>query len=354
MPAGATISSHPAGLGENDTSIVVTFNSSFVSGAISVQGVNFCGSNAPRMISLSRKVSGTPGAISGATAVCAFKQSPGNPSGTAVDYTIRKVLYATSYSWTLPPGASATHPGGSGVNDTIITVTYSSSFTGGNISVQSHTNCSSSALRSLAIPYLLPYTPGTVTASTPSACPQRRVTYSLAVMPSRATSVLWTVPASGTIISGQGTLNLVVEFAGTTTVTDTIRVVGVNDCGIGPQRKLRAAILGACRPAERSIEEQAAIPVTKTKNQLSNHNAELKMIAMPNPAQRQFTIQLSGDDNTTLIGIRITDATGRLIESKQHILNNQTIFLGNNYRPGMYFAQFLQGEKRRVIRLIKQ
>ncbi len=354
VPANATISSHPGGTGANDTIITVIFNSSFTTGSLSVQAFNFCGSKSPRAITLTKKASGTPGTITGPTAVCAFQQIPPHPAGTPVDYTIRKVTYATSYTWALPAGATATHPGGNGINDTIIRVTYTSSFTGGVITVKSNTNCSTSSARSLSIMYKLPYTPGTITASTATACPQRRITYSLASLPSYATSVQWTVPASGALISGQGTLSIVVEFAGPTSATDTIRVIAVNDCGSSAQKKLKVALLtGTCRNAGKSNEQNVPPAITiSTPTEISNIT-EPNVTVMPNPSQHYFNLLATGYDPKIPIRMQVTDATGRTIETKQNVLNAETIQVGQNYRPGIYFATFIQGTRKKIIRLVK-
>jgi hypothetical protein len=350
LPANAT-ATHPGGSGINDTIIKVTYSGSFVSGSITVISNTNCNSSAVRSLAILRKVSSTPGTITGSTAVCGSMQSPSNPSGTPVDYTIRKVVYATSYTWTLPAGASATHPGGSGMNDTILRVTYNNSFTGGVITVKSNTNCSTSATKSLSIMYRLPSTPVTITDSVAT------ISYSLASLPSYSTSVLWTAPASGTIISGQGTLSLVVEYAGPTAVTDTIRVVAVNDCGTSGQRKLKvAALAGTCR-AGKNVEQnnEVNIPVTatKVKTPLSNSKEEFDITAMPNPSNQYFTLRLTGTDINTPIILHVVDAAGRLIESNQNIQGQQTIMIGENYKTGIYFATIMQGKKKKIVRLIK-
>ncbi|MFT3909189.1 MAG: T9SS type A sorting domain-containing protein [Ferruginibacter sp.] len=354
VPANATITSHPGGTGANDTIITVIFNSSFTTGSLSVQAINYCGSKSPRTITLTKKASGTPGTITGPTAVCPFQQIPPHPAGTPVDYTIRKVNYATSYTWTLPSGATATHPGGTGINDTIIRVTYGSSFAGGVITVKSNTNCSTSSARSLSIIYKLPYTPGTITATAATACPQRRITYSLASLPSYATSVQWTVPASGTLISGQGALSIIVEFAGPTSVTDTVRVVAVNDCGTSAQKKLKvAALTGSCRSAGKSNEQNIPPAITRSTSPVINNLAEPNVTVMPNPSQHYFNLVATGYDPKISIRMQVTDAAGRAIETKQNILNGETIQVGQNYKPGIYFAIFVQGTKKKTIRLVK-
>ncbi len=349
VPAEATIASHPNGTGFNDTVITVLYSSSFVSGIITAQGVNACGAKPPRALNVLRREVVTPGTITGPTSVCAFKQSPSNPSGTPVNYTIRKVLYATSYTWTLPANATATHPGGTGINDTIIRVTFNSNFTGGAITVKANNNCNTSAAKSLNILYLIPSTAGVITAGTPTGCPTRQITYSIASLPGNATSVLWTVPASGTIISGQGSLSVVVQFTGATSSTDSIKVVGVNDCGTSvSQRKIKVGVLPACRVGKDNGENNI---IAKNKTTLSNTAGEFDLSVFPNPGHQHFTLQLTGFDISRPVKIMVTDIAGRPVESTQIIQSSLTI--GDKWPSGSYFVTIIQGSKIKSARLVK-
>ncbi len=351
IPANA-IATHPNGAGVNDTVVIVTFNSSYVTGAITVQAVNFCGAKSPRSMTVTKRASGTPGMITGPTTVCAYMQSPSNPSGTIAEYTIRKVLYATSYTWTAPASAAVTHPNGAGVNDTIIRVIFNNSYNGGTITVKSNTNCNTSAIRSLSLYYKLPNTPYAVYATSPTDCPQRRVTFSVSAWPQYSNGITWTIPASGTVIS-YGTYSVEVEFDGTTSPSDTVSVVGFNDCGISlSPRKIRVPLFtSTCRFAGKGNDENNTNAIAKNKPAGLNTNTEFDVTAFPNPGHQQFTIQLTGIDFSTPASLQVTDATGRQMESMQHIQN--TITVGNNWKPGMYFITVIQGNKRKMIRLVK-
>lgn len=84
---------------------------------------------------------------------CVIPSAPGSITGTTCvaagqggyTFSITAVTDATSYTWTLPAGASIT--AGSGTNS--ITVTFGS--TGGNISVTADNNCGQSAASTLAV-----------------------------------------------------------------------------------------------------------------------------------------------------------------------------------------------------------
>ncbi|MEI2748106.1 MAG: hypothetical protein V9E88_05040 [Ferruginibacter sp.] len=216
VPTGVTITDHPGGTGVNDTIIKVTFDNSFVSGTnISVQAVN-CNVSSPRNYTVFRYTASTPGLISGPTNACEYMISANLPSGAPATYTIRKVANATSYNWIAPANATITaHPGGTGVNDTIVEVTYNSNFTGGTVQVSASNGCGSSNLRSLTVTRQTPGTPGGIDVINTQVCPNRQYTYTLAAMPSNATSILWTVPVGATLVSGQGTTSITVSYPAT-------------------------------------------------------------------------------------------------------------------------------------------
>jgi hypothetical protein len=52
--------------------------------------------------------------------------------------------------------------------------------------------------------------------------------------------------------------------------------------------------------------------------------------------------------------IRVSDASGRLIETKVNIAVNGTFQLGNNYHSGVYYVEIVQGREKAVVKLIKQ
>jgi len=103
--------------------------------------VNACTSAAGSTIATVNAVPGTPGPI-----------SQGNPTGSSVcanasgvTYTISSVGGATSYTWSVPAGASIT----AGQGTTSITVTWGT--TGGNVTVTANNTCGSGFAASLAV-----------------------------------------------------------------------------------------------------------------------------------------------------------------------------------------------------------
>ena len=139
-PANSSIISHPAGLGFNDTMVYVKFTSAFSSGSLSVSVTNACGTSPVRNLSI-------------------IKSGPAAPTVFDVQYTApcpnRIYTYtepampraATQLIWSVPVGAIIL----SGQGTTSIRVSYPSSVSYGNVSVQSINNCMVGATRSLVI-----------------------------------------------------------------------------------------------------------------------------------------------------------------------------------------------------------
>ncbi len=341
VPAGASITSHPGGAGINDTIINVSYNNSFVSGTnISVQAAA-CGTSAPKTLSVTRILPTTPGLITGFTNACPYMVSGTNPSGTAVTYSIFKVANAGSYLWTVPSGASInSHPGGAGVNDTIITVIYGAGFTSGSVTVAAVNDCGTGSVRSLAITRLTAGTPGAITAQQITACPSRQYTYTLAVMPTNSTSILWSVPAQGTIQSGQGSTSITVTYT-SAVVTGAVTATAYNNCSNSSTRTLNVS-LPACGP--RPI-------VTKTVTAPVPSPVSMQVTVSPNPSVSDFKLKVitAGKEE---IRIRILDMQGRSFKNLT-VAAYQTISIGADLKAGSYFVEVTQGNNKVTERLLK-
>jgi hypothetical protein len=335
VPIGATIISHPGGLGVNDTIIEVKWLNTFNTGFISVVAKANCANSGTRSLTIMRKIPGTPAPISGPTDAC-----PLMGTASTATYTIAPVLNATSYNWTVPSGATII----SGQGTTSITVSYDNTFTLGNVAVSAVNNCWASTFRTLAITRKLPAVPGAISATTPTGCPNQQVTYTIAPA-LNATGYLWTVPAGATILSGQGTTSIVVQYPNTS-VSDTVRVQSTNNCAISAQRKLKVT-LNACPPVT------AKVTPTQGKTVPVEIAPELEVTVMPNPSTHQFTIVVKSNDLTTPIQMQVADISGRATEIRRGLMPGQTVIVGSNYRQGVYLAEFVQGNSRKTVKLIK-
>jgi uncharacterized delta-60 repeat protein len=83
-------------------------------------------------------------------------------------------------------------------------------------------------------------------------------------------------------------------------------------------------------------------------------NSSFNVVAMPNPSQAYFNLKVYSSDKVNKINIRVTDASGRLIESKIKLNIQENIILGAHYLPGVYIAEVTQGQNKKIMKLIKQ
>lgn len=90
---------------------------------------------------------------------------------------------------------------------------------------------------------------------------------------------------------------------------------------------------------------------TKEETTVSTEE-ELKITVMPNPSTTYFTLKLESRYETP-VTMRVMEAGGRVIDSRSRIGSNSTIQIGHSYSSGIFYAEMIQGIKRKVVQLIK-
>jgi hypothetical protein len=73
---------------------------------------------------------------------------------------------------------------------------------------------------------------------------------------------------------------------------------------------------------------------------------------LPNPSVSFFSLLISGNNNEA-ISLRVTDLMGRVIETRTGLATGQEFKIGGAYKQGVYFAELSQGNKIKLIKLIK-
>jgi hypothetical protein len=160
-----------------------------------------------------------PGAVSGATTVCA---------GSSQTYSVASVSGASSYTWTLPSGWT----GSSTTNSISATVGANS----GNVTVTANNACGSSTAQTLAVTVnTVPSQPGAISGTT-SVCAGSSQTYSVASV-SGATSYTWTLPSGWT---GSSTTNSINATVGVN--SGNITVTANNACGSSTAQTLAITV----------------------------------------------------------------------------------------------------------------
>jgi hypothetical protein len=239
VPAGVTIVS-----GQGTTSLNVKFDSSFVSGAITVQSISPCGNSIAKSLTVYKRVSAASSAIQKEftpTSVLAVTSVCGLSSET---YRTKKVTYATSYNWSLAVGTNATitHVNASGINDTAVIVTFLNGFTKDTLSLKTVTPCSVSIAKTVALSaILLPPTVSTISGSL-TPCIGSVITYTAtAPAPTTAQSAIsiyrWTKPANTTITSAAVDSSSITLSYNTGFTGGAITAKGQSGCGIAGTAK---------------------------------------------------------------------------------------------------------------------
>lgn len=79
---------------------------------------------------------------------------------------------------------------------------------------------------------------------------------------------------------------------------------------------------------------------------------ELQITVLPNPTTTYFTLRLTSKYESP-VNIRVIDANGRVVDARNKIGANSTIQVGHNYSSGIYYAEMIQGTRRKMVQLIK-
>ncbi len=200
----------------NGTTVTVNFGPSWNGGTLCVAAQTSCYTSATKCIYISRAASIIT-QINGTVTAC---------PGQTETYFVAPVNGAAQYFWTLPPGAS----GSSSTNS--INVSFGSSFIGGNISVSVVSICGvPSPVKSKTINNGSPPVPSSVSGPLTGLC-QQTIIYTCPSQP--GVNYTWSVPASATINSGQGT-NAISSTFGTFN-TSSVCVTASNSCGSSAAR----------------------------------------------------------------------------------------------------------------------
>jgi hypothetical protein len=153
-------------------------------------------------------------------------------------------------------------------------------------------------------------------------------------------NVTASVTTSGSVLSYQWYKDGISLGSSQRTATLTLSSVTPADAG-----RYKVVVKGNCKDIECSCF------VLKVKQ--STGANELKLTAMPNPSNASFTLMATGNRPNKIVVLKITDATGRVIEEKNTSIL-ETIQVGASYRPGFYTVKAIQGDKTATIKIVKQ
>lgn len=399
VPAGAIISS-----GQGTNMISVDFSSGAVSGDICVFSSTSCGSSADVCLAINvlNTIPAKPLSISGNILPCA--------NATGIVYSCPTVANASSYQWTVPVTATII----SGQGTSTITVDFLSNFTAGSVKVAAVNCVGSSLFKSLSVRGK-PSTPALISGLSEEVCAgTTNVIYSIAPVVG-ATNYNWTLPANTTLVSGQGTTAITLNFD-PLFKTGALKVSASNACGTSGSKSLTIrstpkmpdvisgtssvcanqlgvaytipAVLGASSytwkvPTGATLVGQTTSSIlvdyggvggsvkVKANNSCGSSAFRTMTVAMtcrdfftqqksewditiyPNPSRSYFTLDVNSTDNSDVILI-MSDLTGRVVERIENFNSSSSIQFGEELPLGVYLMEVKVDNESRTMKLIKQ
>ncbi|MEI8201651.1 MAG: PKD domain-containing protein, partial [Bacteroidota bacterium] len=162
-----------------------------------------------------------PGFITGHSETC---------MSDTVIFFVPLINGATSYDWDFP----VPHSIMAGYNTNAIAVRFDAAFSNVPIRVRGHSDCGYgpySDTFNLVVNSQLPVAGGAISGSASVCQGADSVQYTVPVS-NYASSYFWTVPSGATIVSGQGTRTIYVDFS-INAISGNVQVQGVNSCGSG-------------------------------------------------------------------------------------------------------------------------
>lgn len=101
--------------------------------------------------------------------------------------------------------------------------------------------------------------------------------------------------------------------------------------------------------------DEAAANFVKTKEtigQPAQTGSALKVTASPNPTTDQFVLRIESSSEAP-VSVRMMDVSGKTLSLRSNLSSNSTVRTGSELINGIYFAEVMQGNEKRVIKLIK-
>jgi hypothetical protein len=269
-------------------------------------------------------------------------QIAGLCGGNTYTYTITDTALASSYTVVAPASAVVNF-----ISTLVFTVTYPAGFTVNTATTVPNKSLvitsvngvgSSLTTKSLTLSTAMAAITTVSGGVTYSSCNQ---TFSASAVVG-ASTYTWTVPTGATIVSGQGTSSVVVNY-GTLTGSQTIKVLATNGCGVSSLLKSVTLTAGVCPIAKQSEFNSALVNDVKL---------------YPNPATNVFNVELNALTDAQM-EMTVYSMNGSLVNSKNIQLTegNNTITEDiSSLSTGIYFVKFTNTSSNETIikKLIKE
>ena len=314
VPDGDTIIS-----GQNSTSISVLWRNS-TPGNVSVIAGNDCGNSTPSVLPVTvLQVPAAIGSIDGPEKNCI---------NTNATYSVNQGGTSDAFVWDVPPGVTIIN--GQGTNAIqVIWGTHP-----GDISVYAENQCgiSDAAGKTISVDSI-PSGAGIIAGKDTVCQGQNGYVYSVEDIPG-ALSYSWSVPAGMSINGTQNGKQITIDI-GTTAASGPVSVLGINDCGPGPEYA-KQVITTMC----------AGIP-----ENIKNGNVSI----YPNPTDQLLNIAFNSQ--VRKVTLYITDMKGREIhrESMENIKAGTIRQINvSHYTKGVYFMKLMNKDQIIIEKIVIQ
>ena len=252
-----------------------------------------------------------------------------NFCGGNFTFTIVAVQGALSYVWTPPAGGSVISN-----NGTSAVIGFPSNFTTGTVKVSAANNCGISAASSLAVKGIT--TPAGISGPTSVRSKQTNLVYSV-INPQAGIVYQWVVPPNVTIVSGQNTPTITVNWRAASGV---MKVAASNSCGTSTYASLTVNVV--------SSFGEAISSTGKTGVQQFN--------VTPNPTNGK-AIFFFTEKTKDKYAVEVTDVYGKVLIKKEGISvegTNEVELDLSNKPNAVYFVSLIDATSgRKTIKLIK-
>lgn len=359
----------------NSQKLVITFpsNAAAVAGdSVRLYYTSACGNSLTKSSKLSNTVLNQPAAPTSITITSLGASTCGQPRYRYVAPTLPVATTtagaATGYNWSLLGqwqfGPNATIDSGSLTSQKIV-IRYLNGnvkVAGDSIRCMYSSACGYSAykvtaLTNTATGNAAPAKPASITIAIvdTSICGGRKYRYTAPSLPAAtsvyaaATGYVWTLPATdiGAILDS-GTLNskvIVVRYTNNRAAIagDSMYLNYTSACGVSAVKgqKLTNLLKAGCKTTVKGTNNYVEV-VDAEKNEADVY---------PNPSNTGFNF-IVNSSKTSSVQISIIDMQGRCLK-KVKTTSNQTIQLGGDLLPGVYFINYEMGGRVKSIRVIK-
>jgi putative lipoic acid-binding regulatory protein len=106
------------------------------------------------------------------------------------------------------------------------------------------------------------------------------------------------------------------------------------------------------RVAGQTTATEAAVENVFAKPSPESSAEKLEVRVMPNPSSDYFNLVISSN-NVSPVTVRVLDVFGQSVEKYEKIVSSGSVRIGQTLTGGTYFAEVIQGDQRKVVKLVK-